>query len=351
MLNKLYNQIDFLNLTLDDIKKIVNILDIDIPEGSDKYEFLFENMDSIKSNEEANTVLNNKILAGQATVKWYKYEYDENLTKESLKKKLESKELNFNISTNEMVIDSNIKNKIVSIIYENNVYTIKLFISDGYKRYNNGIKSKKEEVMKSIIVKININDCWVEIRANDERCNKVVNILKNSLGLKKLSVIKILDNYENDINVFKDDLINGFYLNYKAAPSEIITLTEEDGEKIATMIAIIDDYFETKDGNKLLSSLEEMNYDTDGVSFSSLLLAGIDSLGMKIRNDSDKDMSNQSLYNILREHFVEDSSYIKFSNKNDGDKYTMKIGLKTNSIVFKSSVTEEVIEYIRGKIL
>lgn len=351
MLSKLYTQVDFLNLTSDDIKKLVNILNIDIPEDSDKYEFLFQNMNSIESNEEANAVVTNKLLAGQATVKWYKYKYDENLTKESLKKKLELEDVPFDINDNERIINSDIKNKIVSVIFEEKIYTIKLFISDGYKRYNNGIESRKEEVMKSIIVKINIDDCWVEIRANDERCSKVINILEHSLGLKNLSDVRILNNYNDDINVFKDDLIDGFYLNYKAAPSELIKLTEEDGIKIATMISIIDDYFENKDGNKLLSSLEELNYETDGISFSSLLLAGIDSLGMKIRNDSDRDMSNQSLYAILKGHFIEDSSYIKFRARHDGDKYTMRLGLKTNNIVFKSSVTEEVIEYIRNKIL
>ncbi len=72
---------------------------------------------------------------------------------------------------------------------------------------------------------------------------------------------------------------------------------------------------------------------------------------MKIRNDSEKDMSNQSLYTVLKDNFIEDTSYIKFKNIPNGPEYTMRVGIKTNSIVFKSSVTEEVIEYIRGKIL
>ena len=72
---------------------------------------------------------------------------------------------------------------------------------------------------------------------------------------------------------------------------------------------------------------------------------------MKIRNDSQRDVSKQSLYKILQDNLIEDSSYIRFSIVPNGAQYTMQVGMKTNSIVFRSSVTEEVINYIRNKII
>ncbi len=349
MLKNLYTQVDFLNLTTDDIARLTDILDIDIPEDKDKYEYLFERINTIEDNQEANSILTNKVLAGQVTVKWFKYSYDENINKDKLIEKLQSEDFGFDVDVGNR-ISSNISNDIASVVCDGDVYTLKVFIFDGYKRHNNGIVSKREMIMKNIIVKINVENCWVEIRANDERCNKIIRILEVRLGLVNLSGSRILKNYVN-INDFKNSLVDGFHLNYKAVPSELIKLTEEDGVKIANMIAIIDDYFEEKNSEILLSRLDELEFDLDGLSLSSLLLAGVDSVGMKIRNDSENDMSNQSLYAILKDHLIEDSSYIRFKTTPNGEQYTMRIGIKTNSIVFKSSVTEDVINYIRERVL
>lgn len=144
-------------------------------------------------------------------------------------------------------------------------------------------------MIKNVIVKIDIENCWVEIRANNERSKKVVKISEQTLGLKNLKLVKILNNYD-DINDFKSSLIDGFYLNYK-------------------------------DGKKLLSKLEKLDYDTEGLSLGAILLVGVDSMGMKIRN-------------VI-----------------DGPLYTMQVGLRSNSIVFRMSVTEDVLEYTRNKIL
>ncbi len=349
MLKNLYTQVDFLNLTAEDISNLTKLLDIEIPEEKDKYQYLFDEINLIEDNQEASNIISNKLLAGQVTVKWYKYSYGEQINKDKLREKLESEELGFNVYAGQRLA-LNIKNDIIGIISEGSIYTLKVFIFDGYKRSNNGIESKREEIMKSITVKIDIENCWVEIRASNESCDKVIRVLESKLGLVNLDGVRILNNY-NDISNFKNSLIDGFYSNYKAAPSQIVKLAEEDGIKIANMISIIDNYFENKNGELLLSSLDELDFDPDGLSFSTLLLAGVDSLGMKIRNDSEKDMSNQSLYTVLKDNFIEDTSYIKFKNIPNGPEYTMRVGIKTNSIVFKSSVTEEVIEYIRGKIL
>lgn len=350
MFKNLYTQADFLNLTSDDVEKIKEILDIDLPDEVDEYEYLYENINMFEGNIEANNILSKKILAGQLSVKWFKFDYNETFTREVLIEKLESKDLGFNINALDR-LKADIKDDIISIIKDNNIYTLKLFISDGYNRVTNGIQSRREPRVKSVIVNIDIDNCWVEVRTNEDRCKKIIRILERKVGLVELKGVLILNNYNDDINIFKDNLIDGFYLNYKAAPSEITELSEDDGRAIATIIKSIDEYFENKDNKKLIENLEKIDYDTTGLTLSSILLAGIDNMGMKIRNDSEKDMSKQSLYNILKDDLIEDSSYIRFSIVPDGVKYTMQVGMKSNSIVFRTSVTEDVISYIRGKIL
>ncbi|HFD2083861.1 hypothetical protein [Clostridium perfringens] len=349
MLNKLYTQADFLNLTSDDISQLKTMLDLDVPEEVDDYEYLYENMNIIEENFDANKIISEKLLAGQVSVKWFKFEYDNEFTKDILKERLESVDLGYNVEVrNRLELD--IKNDIVSIISNNNIYTIKIFISDGYKRVSNGVESRKEPIVKSVIVNIDIENNWIEIRANEEKCKKISKILESKLGFNKIDGIRILNKY-NNINEFKNSLINGFYLKYKAIPCEEIELTEEDGISIATIVKAIDEYFNDKDTSKLIDTLEELEYDTEGLSLNSILLAGIDNVGMKMRNDSERDVSEQSLYTLLKDNFIEDSSYIRFSIVPNGIQYTMQVGINSNSIVFRSSVTEEVISYIRDKIL
>lgn len=349
MLNRLYTQADFLNLTSEDINKIKEMLDIEVPDEIDDYEYLYQNINIIEENCEANKIVSEKILAGQISVKWFKYRYYDEFTKEDLISRLESEELGYNTDIEDRIL-LNIENNIFSIVKNENIYTLKVFISDGYKRINNGIESRREAVVKSVIINIDIDNCWIEIRANEERCKKINRILEASLGIPNIQEISVLNNY-NNINELKDSLVNGFYLKYKAIPSEEIELTEDDGVAIATIIKSIDEYFNDKNRKKLLDSLEKLDYDTEGLSLSSILLAGIDNVGMKIRNNSERDVSKQSLYTILKDDLIEDSSYIRFSIVPNGVQYTMQVGMKTNSIVFRSSVTEDVINYIRNKII
>lgn len=349
MLNKLYTQADFLNLTSDDINKIKEMLEIEVPDEIDDYEYLYKNINIIEANCDANKIVSEKILAGQLSVKWFKYRYYEEFKKEDLINRLESEELGYNTNIEDR-ISLNIENGIFSIVKNENIYTLKVFISDGYKRINNGIESRREPVVKSIIIKIDIDNCWIEIRGNEEKCRKINKILEASLGIRNIKEISVLNNYKN-IHDLKDSLVNGFYLKYKAIPSEEIELTEDDGVAIGTIVKLIDEYFNDKNHKKLLDSLEELDYDTEGLSLSSILLAGIDNVGMKIRNNSERDVSKQSLYTILKDDLIEDSSYIRFSIVPNGVQYTMQVGIKTNSIVFRSSVTEEVINYIRNKVI
>lgn len=350
MLKKLYTQIDFLNLTKEDIDNVKNILEIDIPEEVDEYQYLYENINIIEGNPDTERIISNKVLAGQVSVKWFKFDYTNEFTIEMLREKLESANLGFEVSASER-LNLNLIDDVASIVQDGEIYTLKIIVNNGYIRLNNGIESIREQNSKGIIVNINIREQWVEIRANDKLCSKVVKILENKFGLVNLRGVRLLQNYNNDIDTFKNNLCDGFYLTSKAVPSQVVELTEEDMLAIGSIIESIDCFFEDKDGEKLVKTLNSIDYEADGLSLVTILLAGIDNVGMKIRNDSEKDMSKQVLHNLLKDNIIEDSSYIRFAIRPDGTLYTMRVGINTNSIVFKTSVTEEVIIYIRNKIL
>jgi len=350
----IYSQSDMLHLTKDDFDQIKDA--VDISTDVDSAEYLYANLNKLLDVELANKIIKNKALAGQISVKWYNFVYEGTLTQESLKARLESEAVGYNVPLRNIDINL-VENNIATVYNEENVYIIKIILSAGKKKISDGVQIQQIPIKTSIIVKIDIENCWVEIRAKDNLCTKVTKILETKLGIINLCDVRILKNYHNDINAFKEDLINGFWNSYRANPSENIELTENDQIAIVSIIRAIDEFLNGKNVDEkikvqiLANKLENVNIDTEGMSLESLILAGIDNLALKVRPESNVDLGKQTLYALLKEEVLENTGHITFSNVDGGPQYTLQVGKSTNSIYFMSSVTEEVIEYIREKIL
>lgn len=348
MLKNLYTQIDFMNLTNAEINDIKNTLELEIPEEMEDRMYLFQIINTLEHNVKSNKIIKNKVLAGKTSLKWFKFEFNVILSKELLIEKLESSDFGYNIN---IANRSNSIDTITCCCKENNIYTLKILIKDGLIKHISGINVRSEEKIKDIVVKIDIDNCWVEIRCDDKKVNKIKSILSRELNLINLEEVIVLDKYQGDINDFKDSLENGKYLNCTAIPRQPVNLAEEDKEAIATIIKSLDEYLCDRDGNKLIEKLDALNYDPEELSIISILLAGLDVVGMGISPESNNDMSDQAFYNILRDYITENRSFLKFSIQPNGISYTMQVGHKSNNIRFMSSVTEDVIDYVRNKIL
>lgn len=344
----IYTQSDFANLVNTDMIEIKKILDIIRPEDIDDITYLYSNLELIEQNQETKKIIDNKLLAGQTSVKWYKYNYSNIIVKDKLIEKLRDPEKWYkrDIKNTEIV-----KNDISCIVDDDGVYTCKIFIQDGYNNVQQGLNYTRIEKIRSVIVKIDVENCWIEFRCPDNKCTLITQIIATKLGLSDIYEVAILRKYHNDINEFKNSLQDGFYMHYTAMPSQPLDLTQEDSIALAELVKTIDRYIKDKNTDGLVERLSAINFDAEDISIISILLAGIDSMGMKIKNNSDKDMSEQSLYAILKDYIMESSSFIKFRTIKDGPSYTIVVGLKSNNIVFRTSVTEEVITYIRNKIL
>ncbi len=344
----IYTQADFMNLTKIEVAEIVRLLDITLPNNSETEAYLFGNIGMLEGNNEVNNIITNKVLAGQTTVKWFKYDYNDEFIIDALKEKLRDTEIGYNQNIMER---ADIYDSINCIINHNNVYTLKILLRDGYFYSSDGIRSTRGIKVKSVVVILDVDNCWVEIRCPEVKISKVIGILYKQLEFVRLEEVKLLKNYSDDINEFKNALFNGFYLNYKAMPSDIVELTDRDRDAVAKIIKSIDEYLQDKDANKLVKTLEDMDYDTEDLSIISILLAGLDNVGMGIKRGCVKDMSDQSFYAVLKDYIIENTSFISFSTSAEGTSYTMQVGLKSNNIRFRSSVTEDVIDYLRNKIL
>ena len=347
----LYTLDDFQRLTQEEILKIIKIMNLEIPGEDDEYEYLYKNMDMIDKYPSVERVVTSKVLAGQVSIKWYRFTYNNDFTKKMLEENLLSTENGYNAQANQRM---DVHEDIVSIFLdEENIYTLKICIPNGKKRIydENGYGYKKVNTKKNIIAKIDIQNQWLEIRGDYSKCEKVKKILEKKLHIYNLYEVDIMKKYGGDISCFKDSLINGFYLNYKAVPDDEIELTEDDCKAIVRIMDSINMYFIDKNGKQLIETLKDIDWDTDGLSIYSIFLAGIDHLGIQIKKDSENDLSKQSIYSIFKDYMVEDSGYISFSTEKNGENYTIQIGKKTNSIAFRTSATEEVIAYIRGLLI
>lgn len=344
----LYTQADFMNLTLEEVADIKKIMELNIPKDTDEKLYLFNNINMLEKNEIVNKKISNKVLAGQVSIKWLRFEYDENLTKDILEANLNNTDKGYLKDINQRLDKIN---SIASIVKLNNIYTLKILMDDGYRTVNDGITIYRERKIKSAVVKIDSENRWLELRCNEVKIPKLKIILSDELGLKELKQYSILKNFSNDVTQFKNSLFQGRYMNWTAIPSEPLELTEEDNKSFVSLIKLIDDYLSDKDSKKLIDALEKLDFKTEDFSIIAILLAGVSNMGMGIDKKCKTDMSDQSLYALLKDYILENKSYISFSNKDNGMLYTMQVGIVSNNIVFRSSVTEEVIEYIRNKIL
>lgn len=350
MEKNLYTQVDFLKLTSDDINAIREILDLNIPDAEDAREYIFRNLDIVEENDATRDIISKKVLAGTGSIKWYKYEYDDTLSKEKLIENLK----NSKYVINDNISDEEKQDGIIGVMQDKNVFTIKIVLKDGKQVVSDGISYKKEIKWKTIISKIDVDNNWIEIRGSGEKCEKAKRIIINSLSIHNISDVNILKNYSYDITKFKDSLENGRYMRFRAMPNKNIKLSKEDGIVLNNIISSIDSYLIDKDEKKLLLSLQNINDNINGISLLEIFLAGIENVSLKITDDDNKnDMTNQGLYSVLKEGISEDTSYLHFDTYVGKKKKTntIQVGKSTNSITFRNSVTEDVIEYIRNKVL
>ena len=345
----LYTQADFLKLTSDDINAIREILDLNIPDKEDEREYIYRNLNIIEENDETRDIVSKKVLAGSGAIKWYKFEYDDTLTKEELINQLK----NNKYVLKENIPDEEKQDEIIAVMQDKNIFTIKIVLKDGTQIVSDGISYRREIKWKTIISKIDVDNKWIEIRGSGEKCEKAKRIIINSLTIHTISDVNILENYGYDITKFKDSLENGRYMRFRAMPNKNIKLTKEDGILLSGIINSIDSFLIDKDEKKLLLTLQNINDNVSGISLLEIFLAGIEHVSLKITDDDNNDMTNQGLYSVLKKGISEDTSYLHFDTYDGKVKKTntIQVGKSTNSITFRNSVTEDVIEYIRNKVL
>jgi hypothetical protein len=346
-LNRLYTQTDFDNLTKDDIQKIKSKLDI---ENEDIRDYLYRNINNFGEYQDVQNILASKLLAGQVTVKWLRFCYSGDFTEEKLKSRLESQKNGYNMTIEERLNDDT-EDGIVCIQNNDVFYTVRIVLNCGTQKIvTNDFSYRRISIRKTIIVNVNIEKKWIELRCENKLINRVKDILRRDLGVDNIQDIEVTNKYRN-IEEFKNDLCGGFRENIIATPMAELKLENEDKIEFAKMFSLLDDYIVERNSEKLITGLSELKLKFSGTPIILIILSNIGTMKFDVSYGAEEDY-DQSLIHLLTKDFTtENSSYIKFSTYEGGTRYTLKLSIKDKSIRFVSSVTEDVIQYIRDKVV
>lgn len=239
------------------------------------------------------------------------------------------------------------RNRILRLIYKSET---RLRVS--------GLRTVEDRITSLVTVVIDKDERYIEIRGNDKTIKKVEEYMgKIFYGtIEPLERQNIIAPFGNEIERFAD-VLEGHLVETVSIPEEILSeLSDEQLKAIANILIAIDEYFATGDFLELENVLKNSIacFDDEGenylsVPFTAIVLAGINRLGMAAENE----LRSQPLYRVIQPYLQHQGGFIKFPLEENGNLnyYTIKVGLRTNTVYFVTPATEAAIDFVRKKIL
>lgn len=221
-----------------------------------------------------------------------------------------------------------------------------------------GLKTVEDRVTSLVTVVVDKDENYIEIRGNDKTIRKVEQYIENIFygTIKPLERQNVIAPFGNEIEKFADAL-GGKLVETISTPEEILSdLSKEQVTAIGNILIAIEEYFATGDCSELENVLknsracfEGENEDYLSVPFTAIVLAGINRLGMV----ADNELRSQPLYSIIQPYLQHQGGFIKFPLEEKGvlNYYTVKVGVRTNTLYFVTPATETVINFVRKKVL
>lgn len=339
---------DFYKLGNDDISGLIKALNLGLNKENETKSYLYEKRREIfKASELAQQIILNKVFAGRTSIKWYKLINMTDEIKSEIISKINKLDYFDNNITSKMKLDNLEGPSCYTCINQmEGVYIFRFIVPDREKTEFDGINLTRKRNNKNIIVVLNLNCNLIEVRSDCRTANKIIEKLRLDLVLTN-----VIDyNFTLSIEELKDKL-NARFKNVKSIPNTNIELTLEDTESLVGTLNILDEYFIDKDSEKLLNGLNSIDFETDELVFTQILLAGMEKIGISVREDSEEDMANQPMYKLLEKFITNQSGYLRFKNPEDDQYYTIQVGLTTNSINFLSDSTESAINYLQNMLI
>lgn len=240
--------------------------------------------------------------------------------------------------------------------YKDNRYILRFMVKSGINRISTGLRFVYQPVSTIVTAVIDLEQGFLEVRDDPRWTDKVLKVIADLLQDEvEESIVTpwILEPFGGQIDKLADAL-NGIIIGTDSKPELILEdISEDQFNAVTSVLSAIDAYFEDEDITKLEVSLSECRTALEafaGVPFFAVLLAGMKQLGLSMVLG---DVRAQPLFNVLKPHLQQQGGFIRFPVIEDGLEvlHTIRIGLATNSVSFRTYATEKAIEVVRNTVL
>lgn len=202
---------------------------------------------------------------------------------------------------------------------------------------------------------VNESTKCLEIRSDPKTADKVAKsfaaLINQTIALGQQDIMAPFGHSAEKIA----DTLGGELFDADAKPEYILAnFSEEHAQAVVQILGTLDNYFADDNVAVLQEGLEQAkeNFGAEhlAVPFTALILNGLDKIGMGVNG---RDLRGLPLYDFLKPYLQPQGGHIKFPMNDDGvtTEHTIRVGLKTNSIVFATPATESVIGYVRERLV
>lgn len=234
-------------------------------------------------------------------------------------------------------------------------YFLRFMYKSGVSRHFHG--ARMELLPKSSVRTVYVNEATgcIEVRTDAKASGKFASSLARLINQEIfISQTDIMAPFGNNIERMAD-LIGGELVDATAKPELLLEeFTEDQANAIVKILSALDAFFEENDIDALQENLQAAKVlfgdELLTIPFTALILTGLEKIGMGVRG---RDLRGLPLYDFLKPHLQHQGGFIQFEFPEDGivQKYTIRVGLKTNSIYFMTPATENVLAYVRERII
>lgn len=240
-------------------------------------------------------------------------------------------------------------------------YLIRLMVKVRVQKFYAGPRVENRAIGGTITAILDLDNRLLEIRDDPKYSARILRELSQVVtGVHTGSIIspriaELLEPFGGNVEDFADNL-EGRLISTDSKPEFDFEeeLTAEQITAVSNVLIAVNDFFDTNNYEILQAKLDESKANLTGfedVPFLAILLAGMEKLGLSVRDVAD--VRTQPLLNALKPHLQYQGGFIKFPVNENGvtEYHTIRIGLQTNSISFRTFATENAIEKVRRALL
>ncbi|MGA3677836.1 hypothetical protein [Lysinibacillus agricola] len=225
--------------------------------------------------------------------------------------------------------------------------------------YKNGVKYETTPMSIRSVSKTAISTVYydanlgiLEVRGDTKKSMEIARTVAQLLN-SQVNMEPVEAPFTQEIGLIADRL-DGKLIETTSKPEIYFEeFTDDELAMVFGVLKTLDEYMQTKDSSSLETQLQAVS-DSFGqggaiVPFAALVLSGLETVGVA----SSSEIRTLPLFSYLEPHLQHQGGFIRFpfTIRNVEETFTIRIGMNTNSVVFVSQVTEEIIDFVRRNVI